>query len=462
MSRNRTRDGNHGVPEGPEDFLYHLYRGSDLLQSDRVVEAKGELERALSLQPQDAKSQDLLAGVYFRLGLYPRAIEIWEDLAETAPRDPTLHVNLSLALFKTGQADEALRHVRLALDIQPDHSKAWGYMGLILWRRGDIEGARDAFLRGGQASMARRMEDELERRGRGSGEYRASLPLPEDEAELVAPAHAKPAQPDTHDGSTPMAEPRQTLMGMEPARASAVEAAREVGERVTAPWPGVSIGHPSAQPHDDHAMPTTPTITDIVTRWTATFPEGSGLAVGPGGELLMQTRSPEQSEGEERGLFARRSVSSAIRGDLRAERVARRAMGEATKETLGGRESPLERWRGDVRAVAHPPEGRRFWAINLEGTLLFVRESLLVAFDATLDHESAALPLGDASGVFTKLQGEGAVALSLDRDPVGVAVADSVVRVHPARLLGWTGRLFPSADGDALAFRGQGVVLVGA
>jgi len=36
-----------------EDFLFHLYRGSELLQDNCVSEAKEELERALRVQPQD-------------------------------------------------------------------------------------------------------------------------------------------------------------------------------------------------------------------------------------------------------------------------------------------------------------------------------------------------------------------------------------------------------------------------
>ena len=51
-----------------EDFLFHLSRGSELLQDNRVHEAKEELERALHLQPRDTQGQDLLAVVYFRLG----------------------------------------------------------------------------------------------------------------------------------------------------------------------------------------------------------------------------------------------------------------------------------------------------------------------------------------------------------------------------------------------------------
>ena len=61
-----------------EDFLFHLYRGSELLQENRVREAKEELERALSFQPRDAEGQGLLGVVYFRLGMYPRAISIYE------------------------------------------------------------------------------------------------------------------------------------------------------------------------------------------------------------------------------------------------------------------------------------------------------------------------------------------------------------------------------------------------
>src|SRR5688572_17651611 len=50
-----------------EDFLYHLYRGSELLQDNCVPQAKEELERALKLQPADTEGQGLLGVVYFRL-----------------------------------------------------------------------------------------------------------------------------------------------------------------------------------------------------------------------------------------------------------------------------------------------------------------------------------------------------------------------------------------------------------
>src|SRR6476619_5573423 len=85
-----TRESEKPADSSNEDFLFHLYRGSELLQDNRVHEAKEELERALHLQPRDSKGQDLIAVVYFRLGLYPRAIQIYEQLRRKNTNDPAL------------------------------------------------------------------------------------------------------------------------------------------------------------------------------------------------------------------------------------------------------------------------------------------------------------------------------------------------------------------------------------
>jgi uncharacterized protein (AIM24 family)/DNA-binding SARP family transcriptional activator len=142
-----------------EDFLFHLYRGSELLQDNRAHEAKEELERALHLQPHDTKGQDLLAVVYFRLGLYPRAISIYEQLRRTSPRDPALLLNLALCYLKTGQAGLARRDLEQLLTVNPHHSRAWGYLGLACERLGALADAQRAFDQGGHTQMARRMAE---------------------------------------------------------------------------------------------------------------------------------------------------------------------------------------------------------------------------------------------------------------------------------------------------------------
>ncbi len=144
-----------------EDFLFHLYRGSELLQENRVGEAKEELEQALSLQPRDVEGQALLGVVYFRLGHYPRAIKIYSDIVHSRPHEITPRLNLGLCYLKTGQHLLARETLEELLRVNPTHPRAWGYLGLVFERIGDFEKAVHAFERAGQPNMARRMRQVL-------------------------------------------------------------------------------------------------------------------------------------------------------------------------------------------------------------------------------------------------------------------------------------------------------------
>ncbi|MAC28818.1 MAG: hypothetical protein CMH59_20435, partial [Myxococcales bacterium] len=275
-TRPRSRQVARGAAGGNDDFLYHLYRGSSMLLQDQVVEAKEELERALALQPQDAKSQDLLAGVYFRLGVYPRAIEIWRRLVDAYPKEPTLRVNLALALFKTGQADDALEHVHEALRIQPDHERAWGYLGLIHWRLGQLEAARDAFLRGGQASMARRMEEALGR----------DAPMPD-----PGPSGEELEASDRAAMRSAAEEALERLDSESPRLALEGQAGRAEG-RPSGVWspiePGTEVVPPRPAETRPRLLGEPPTLADRVRRWTVALSPDTPLAVTASGALLVQ------------------------------------------------------------------------------------------------------------------------------------------------------------------------------
>src|SRR6187551_3559817 len=141
-----------------EDFLYHLYRGSELLQDNCVPQAKEELERALKLQPQDTEGQGLLGVVYFRLGLYPRAIGIYEEIIKDRPNEVSPRVNLGLCYLKTGQMHLARDVLEEVIQRVPDHVRAWGYLGLVFERLGELAKAEAAFDKAGQPNLARRMQ----------------------------------------------------------------------------------------------------------------------------------------------------------------------------------------------------------------------------------------------------------------------------------------------------------------
>ena len=205
-----TRD-----PAG-EEFLFHLFRGSELLQDSRVHEAKEELEQALLLQPRDPKGQDLLAVVYFRIGHYPRAIQIYEQLKRDNPDSPSLRLNLALCYLKTGQAQLAREELEEVVRVQPDHRRAWGYLGLAYERLTDYDKAELAFERGGHGAMARRMAQRRRRPSLFAGAPSTNLPS------VLAPAvdgtHVRPTEGMTHEEESRVGE----------ARAAAAEAFQEL------------------------------------------------------------------------------------------------------------------------------------------------------------------------------------------------------------------------------------------
>lgn len=140
----------------PDEFVFHLHRGVELLEEGRSLEAKEALELALSERPKDPESQALLALVYFRLGLYPRAIEIYRLLADSHPDTLSLKVNLAVCYLKTGQhalAEEALIAV---VGTDPSHTRAWAYLALAHERLGEHAKAARAYELGGHPRQAER------------------------------------------------------------------------------------------------------------------------------------------------------------------------------------------------------------------------------------------------------------------------------------------------------------------
>lgn len=437
------------VAVADEDFLYHLYRGSEMLMGGRVIEAKDELEQALRRQPSDAKSQDLLAAVYFRLGMYPRAIEIWSALAETFPADATLRVNLALALLKTGQPADALTHLHVALQLAPDHDRAWGYLGLVQWRLGRFVDAREAFLRGGQASMARRMEDVL---GSSAGA-------------ALAPGAAALGVGDSAVVRDAAERAMADFEADEPALRVAPVESPPAPRRATGQWHASDLAD-EKMPHRatirglSAAAP--PRLTTMLETWAFSPADGVALAVGPTGELFASAAQ---------GVYVRLIGVRSVGGEPQPARVPRHARGRDTGGTLGGDEAPLYLICGPTALIVAAPARGRLHAVSLVDELFFMREDALFAFEQRIGFESGLLALGPVSLPLVQLQGTGTVVLRLTGAATAVRVHDGApVHVEPDAVVGWTGHLFPDgsrlAQGESasglprLTFRGEGMLLL--
>ncbi|MGK4005740.1 tetratricopeptide repeat protein [Sorangium sp. So ce1036] len=482
-----------------EEFLFHLHRGSELLQDNRVHAAKAELERALSLQPSDPKGQDLLGIVYFRLGLYPRAIAIYERLIQAHPEAVEPRINLALSYLKTGQPAQARFELEKALEQNPKHQRAWGYLGLAFQRMGDYERASHAFAAGGHDAMARRL---LDMTGGGAGKHANEAPDTEDQPQVVeARAEVQRAAGEAvqaldragagfrHDSDLPRI-PSGTWSAIEPGREAtptipAPPSLRSLGADARRAPANALAASRAAGPRGGAAAPTVPSMPAVQAP-----PGGGAPAVARRASI-----SPEDPSPTGRWAVAAPATADAVAASRRP--VARSSSSLPPPTASPATQSP------PAAPAARPPE--TLLALARERLLIFPRDAAVArhasgvvlvqaakGFVARLDgmrtmsmHPGTAThalkrqargrvfdePLGGPSTPFIEIGGrcELVLAGSEGRRLHAVALVDEPVYVREDVLLGFelqigyeNGRL-PAGDGEAVAMvqlRGRGHVVL--
>lgn len=495
-----------------EDFLFHLYRGSELLQDNRVHDAKAELEQALSLQPSDPKGQDLLGIVYFRLGLYPRAIAIYERLIQLHPGALEPRINLALSYLKTGQPAQARSELERVVELNPAHSRAWGYLGLAFQRLGDYERAGYAFSAGGHDGMARRLV-ELSMTAATSLSLRPAPPDPppaQEEIRRVAgvafqeldreaqafrtddPERLPENAPLSRDALGPPPSTRAPMSRRGGGTWSAIEPGREAvapppprmpvfAGPVTMPF---GVEHSAAILNHAHAALTSASIApagppSVPARPTAAapkkaselarenllvFPRDLRIALHTSGLVLVQAVS-----GFAARLEAVRSLSYAT--GYGTSQLLRRTRGRVGDEPLGGAAAPISEITGKGEIVLGPATGLRLEAILLEDDPIYLREDAVVGFETSVAYENGRLPVGDGEAIaMVQLRGPGTVVAQLPGTATALEIIDArTTAVRAVTVLGWIGRLVPRAllasEAPAgargfVAFAGEGMVLV--
>ncbi|HEX3773506.1 MAG TPA: tetratricopeptide repeat protein [Polyangiaceae bacterium] len=453
-----------------EDFLFHLYRGSELLQDNCVSEAKEELELALRVQPQDIEGQALLGVVYFRLGLYPRAIEIYEEIIRVCPGEISPRINLALCFLKTGQsqpAREALEEVTLRV---PDHVRAWGYLGLVYERTGDVEKARTAFERAGQPHLVRRMQQLLDEQSARANESEH----PPERAEVRAAAADAVQELENDDPGFSRASADE-LSGA-PSRSGRWRAV-ELGEEAVPPVPRARRS--SLPGRFGPAVPPIPEPVEL---------GRSSIVPGPEDEAPQSLRAKPASADEPVVAESRRSAlinvseswavrSNSVRGLLARgpafsnNALMRRMRGRELPEPLGGPGSPWVLLSGSGQLLIGASHERELSALELSDTFVYVRETCLVAFAGSARHENGRLPSGGGEPVpMVQVSGRGTVLIESRKPPRVLEVAENQkLAVRADDVVGWVGRLLghpleleasPLKTPGFVSFSGSGSVLV--
>lgn len=461
------------APFDGEDFLFHLYRGSELLQDNCAEEAKEELERALRMQPLDVEGQGLLGAVYFRLGLYPRAIEIYRDVIRACPDEVTPKLNLALCCLKTGQPSEARDLLEDVLRRVPDHRRAWGYLGLSFERLGEYARALSAFERADQPHLARRMQQLLEDLTAAPSDRNP----PREELRRAA-ANAVEELDATSEGvpfERAVSEP--DALPLRDGRWQAHEPGEELMPPLTrSRRPSVRAPHASSP---EFAASATPTATEHPARQTFS------VALTPD-ELVAARQlsaSQERAERTAEGLvFVPIRESFAVRGErvravspegdgLVPSPLKRRVRGRETDEAFAGAGSSWVLLEGRGLLVLEPSEQRELMLLRLAGEFVYLREARLVGFEGLVRYENGRLPAADPGPVpMVQLAGEGVVVFEARRALAALTVsAERSLTVRAGSVLGWTGRLLgqavpaeqaPHLGSGFVAFSGDGAVLV--
>jgi tetratricopeptide (TPR) repeat protein len=124
--RHHPEDAAHGSADSgdgtgqPEESAYELLqRGTALLQDRHNAQAAVVLERASRLEQSKGSILEALGRAYYNSGQHARAAETFEALLEVDPSAHYGHFALGLSFARLGRAQEAKKHLRLAVALNP-------------------------------------------------------------------------------------------------------------------------------------------------------------------------------------------------------------------------------------------------------------------------------------------------------------------------------------------------------
>jgi hypothetical protein len=168
-------------------------------------------------------------------------------------------------------------------------------------------------------------------------------------------------------------------------------------------------------------------------------------------------------------VLARLDGIHVMGGELEFEPANRRSRGHQTDDRFNYGGTQLHAISGDGYVISVPGD-RTFTAVTLDDDILYLREDLVFAFEATLRWENGNVPGLRGKLPVVQFRGDGAVALRTVAPVVRVKLpAQGVLFVDATRLAGWIGRVIPRAVvppkngpmGDVcVECTGEGVVLI--
>jgi len=134
----------------PESDIGYLAMAQKELFAGDVVEAMGTARRGVKQGDENPALLTVLGEALIRSGIGPGQPEFMEaqDALEKAvvghPTDPTSQIALGQIYLLAGRLDEAIMHLEMARDLEPDKPSIYANLAKAYQRRGDAKRAQDA------------------------------------------------------------------------------------------------------------------------------------------------------------------------------------------------------------------------------------------------------------------------------------------------------------------------------
>jgi tetratricopeptide (TPR) repeat protein len=133
------------VTQDPVNHLAWHALGILAVGKQQLDMAADMLKAAVSQDKTNAMYQRNYGEVCRRLGRLDDAIYAGRQACKNAPDSADAHYNLALAFGDKQDAEQAAKHYRKALGLNPTHGQAWNNLGTVLEHLQDLSGAEEAY-----------------------------------------------------------------------------------------------------------------------------------------------------------------------------------------------------------------------------------------------------------------------------------------------------------------------------
>ncbi len=141
MFRSKTRDRSGGRAEA------YLDHGWDALEDDDPEAAEAEAREALKLVPASGEALEVLGAALVDQERYDEALEPLAAALKAFPADPSISLDLAVALLGVYRLREAARRFRALITADETNAEAHYWLGVATEFLGDEAGARNSYER---------------------------------------------------------------------------------------------------------------------------------------------------------------------------------------------------------------------------------------------------------------------------------------------------------------------------